>query len=81
LGVDTEPEDKKRISWLWPRLIIISPIDINKSDLNKAWDSKWKKESLSKPREKDIPINPKCLKVDRAISFFKSFSKIVFIPA
>lgn len=75
------PEDKKRISWLCPKLIIISPIAIKSKDLKRAWLSKWKKDKESKPREKDKPINPKCLRVERAISFLRSFSKIVFNPA
>lgn len=62
-------------------LVIMSPIDINKTDLNKAWTSKWKKDKNRSPQEKDIPINPKWDKVDKAINFFISVSKIEFTPA
>ncbi len=80
-GVYTDPLDKYRISWLWFILIIISPIVINSKDLNKAWTSKWKNLKWSNPEENDIAIKPKCLSVDKAISFFKSISNTVFIPA
>lgn len=80
-GVYKDPEDRNRISWLWAKLIIISPIVIKRRDLNKAWLNRWKKERLKRPKEKDIPMKPKCLRVERAISFFKSFSKTVLKPA
>jgi hypothetical protein len=54
---------------------------IKRRDLNSAWERRWKNDRLNKPREKAIQINPRCLSVERAISFFKSLSKIVFKPA
>ena len=65
----------------WFKLIIISPIVINNKDLKRAWTNKWKKLKDNKPEEKANPINPKCLKVDNAISFFRSVSQIEFKPA
>ena len=76
-----EPEERKRISWEWPRLIIISPMDMKSRDLNNAWLRRWKNDNVKKPKEKDIPIKPKWLKVERAISFLRSFSNTVFKPA
>lgn len=34
-----------------------------------------------RPEKKAKPINPKCLRVDKAISFFKSTSNTEFSPA
>jgi hypothetical protein len=59
----------------------MSPIVIKSKDLKRAWLKRWKKESLNSPKKKDMPIKPRCLRVDKAINFFRSFSKIVFIPA
>ncbi len=80
-GVYKDPEDKKRISWEWKREIMISPIDIKRRDLNKAWANKWKKDNEIKPREKDKEIKPKWLKVDNAINFLRSNSTREFNPA
>jgi hypothetical protein len=59
----------------------MSPIVINKRDLNRAWTRRWKNLKCNIPEEKAIAIKPKWLNVDKAINFFKSISKIVFIPA
>lgn len=80
-GVTMWPFDRNRISWEWLRLIIISPIVIKSKDLKRAWVSKWKKLRWSKPAENAKPIKPKWLRVERAISFFRSVSNTVFNPA
>jgi hypothetical protein len=54
--------------------LIISPTDINKSLLKRAWAIKCKKERKTSPENKDRPIKPKCLSVERATNFFKSDS-------
>jgi hypothetical protein len=59
----------------------MSPIVINNRDLNKAWTKRWKNLKWSKPAENAIPINPKWLRVERAISFLKSVSNTAFRPA
>lgn len=80
-GVIKRPEERKRISWAWCIFVMISPIAIKSKDLKRAWTRRWKKEKVSKPKEKESPINPKWLKVERAISFLRSVSKILFNPA
>jgi hypothetical protein len=50
-------------------------------DLNKACVSMWKNANCKRPAEKAIPIKPKWLRVDRAIIFLRSFSKMEFMPA
>jgi hypothetical protein len=37
----------------------VSPIAINKSDLNIAWVKRWKNPSKTKPLEKLREMNPK----------------------
>lgn len=69
------------MSWEWFKTVIISPIAINKTDLKRAWDNKWKKERKERPKEKDIKIKPRWLKVESAIIFFRSFSKREDRPA
>jgi hypothetical protein len=60
---------------------MISPIAMNSKDLNRACVSMWKKPRLIKPLKILRPMNPKWLRVDRAISFLRSVSKIEFNPA
>lgn len=53
---------------------IIVPAVINRSALNSACVSKWKKVRESKCKDSLIIITPNCLKVERAIIFFMSVS-------
>jgi len=57
------------------------PAHKNNNALNKAWVNKWKKTNFENPKDKILIINPNCLKVDNAIIFFKSNSKLAQIPA
>jgi hypothetical protein len=50
-------------------------------DLKRACTNKWKKDRESNPQEKAMPINPKCLRVDSAMSFLRSDSNKAFRPA
>ena len=52
-------------------------LDINNKALNKAWVNKWKHANLGKLLIKFSLLNPILLKLnfDRAIMFFKSYSK------
>jgi hypothetical protein len=59
----------------------MSPIAMNSRDLNRAWVSMWKNPRLIRPLKILRPINPKWLRVDRAMSFLRSVSKTEFNPA
>lgn len=52
----------------------------NNRDLNIAWVTKWKKANFGKFIEIEEIINPSCLKVERAIIFFKSNSILALDP-
>lgn len=70
-----------RNSCLLSPLWINKPEHINKEALNKACETKWKKPKTTNPKEIDLIIKPNWLKVDRAITFFKSHSKLAITPA
>lgn len=53
----------------------------NKRALNIAWVSKWNRASVWRPRPRLVIITPSCLKVERAIIFFRSVSAVALIPA
>ncbi len=80
-GVNKTPDPKWRISWVWKLKCIISPIHINNKDLKRAWASMCNNDKFKNPQEKAKPIKPKCLKVDKAISFFISTSNKELRPA
>lgn len=69
-----------RISWLSWKLWINKPAHINKRALKQAWVAKWKNVKSGSPKAKVDIIKPNCLKVERAIIFFKSNSKTPLIP-
>lgn len=54
---------------------------MNNKALNSAWVNKWKNASLANPIAKILIIKPSWLKVDNAIIFFKSYSKLAPNPA
>ena len=54
---------------------------MNKEALNRAWVRRWKKVNTTKEQEKEATIKPSCLRVEYAIIFFKSQSKIPIRPA
>lgn len=60
---------------------ITNPAHINKEALNRAWVRRWKKVNTTKEQEKEATIKPSCLRVEYAIIFFKSQSKIPIRPA
>lgn len=80
-GVIKENPWEFRKSCLLSEEWITNPAHINKEALNKAWVSKWKKVKITKEQEKEATIKPNCLKVEYAIIFFKSQSKIPIKPA
>ena len=51
-------------------------MDIKREDLNKACIIIWKKQKSLNPSPKIVNIIPNWLRVDSAITFFKSLSKI-----
>lgn len=66
---------------MWELPLNTFPSPINKRDLNNAWDKRWKYERSTLPNEKAKQIKPRCLKVERATSFFKSGSNKEHRPA
>ena len=71
---------------MWHENIIISFVLIlawmlYTTHLNKAWVNKWKKANPANPKDMILIIKPNCLKVDKAMIFFKSNSKLAPIPA
>jgi len=72
---------KRRLSWLWFLIIIQYPMLMNKSALKIAWIIRCRNPIKGLMRQQLVIINPRCLKVERAITFFKSFSKRANIPA
>lgn len=54
---------------------------MNKRALKIACIIKWKNPNRGPTNEHLVIINPKCLKVDRATTFFKSFSSRAINPA
>ena len=63
------------------KLWIINPAAINKADLNKACIIKCRNARFSLPSPRTVNISPSWLKVDRAITFFRSVSKLATHPA
>ena len=80
-GIDLAKLNLFRNSWPLSKLWIKTPDPINKEALNKAWQSKWKKQKKIRWALKDTTINPNCLNVEYAISFFISHSITAIIPA
>ena len=60
---------------------IITPDTINNAALNKAWQSKWKKQKKTNPWLKENIIKPSWLSVEKAIIFLRSHSKLAHRPA
>lgn len=54
---------------------------MNKRALNNACVIKWNNARSWSPRPRDAIITPSCLKVERAMIFFKSVSIEAAIPA
>lgn len=71
----------KRLSWLWLLKIIQYPILIKSRALKTAWIIRCRKPTKGLIRQHLVIIKPRCLKVERAITFFRSFSKRANIPA
>lgn len=67
-----------RISWEFIKKWIKAPAHKKRSALNNAWVIKWKKVKLNIPRLREVIIRPNWLKVDKAIIFLISISKIPF---
>ena len=65
-----------RISWLLFSIWIIVPAQINNKALNKACVIKWKNLIVGCSNPNATIMIPNCLRVDKAMIFFKSFSKI-----
>lgn len=57
------------------------PAQINRRALNKACVTRWKKAIFGCLSPMAIIITPSCLKVDRAMIFFKSVSHVADILA
>jgi hypothetical protein len=74
-------EERKRESCIWELPTINPPKDIKRIDLNKAWANRCINAKTSHPSLTDIVINPRCLKVDKATTFFKSTSTKELTPA
>jgi hypothetical protein len=70
-----------RKSWNLSILWIITPEIIKRAALNKAWHNRWKKQKNTKPWLRENIMNPNWLKVEKAIIFFMSHSKLAQIPA
>ena len=77
--LDIIPKD--RISCVLVLLWIIIPAHKNSNALNRAWVYKWKSDSWTIFIPNLIIITPNCLSVDKAMIFFKSFSRFAAIPA
>ena len=54
---------------------------MNKSDLKKAWDSRWKKQFDLARAPRDTIMTPSCDKVLSATTFLRSLSAHALIPA
>lgn len=63
-----------RMSWLFCMEWMIVPAHTNSKALNKAWVIRWKKAIMGEFNPNAINIIPNCLRVERAITFFRSFS-------
>lgn len=72
---------RERMSCVFMLLWMIIPAHKNNNALNKAWVYKWKRDNWTMFIPKLIIMTPNCLSVDKAIIFFKSFSKFAAIPA
>jgi len=70
---------KERLSCELPNSWILHPILMNNVDLNNACAIRWKKQKFLNPRPKRIIIIPNCLRVDKAITFLRSDSKMAQI--
>lgn len=79
-GLTLKKFPKNRISCIPKKEWIIRPAHKNNMDLKIACITKWKKAKLIISKEIEIIINDNCLKVEKAIIFFKSFSKNALIP-
>jgi len=71
----------KRLSWLWLLMMMQYPILIKSKALKIAWIIRCRKPIKGLIKQHLVIIKPRCLKVERAITFFKSFSKRANIPA
>lgn len=60
---------------------MIVPAHRNSNALNKAWVSRWKSAKVLSPKPSLIIISPSCLRVDRAMIFFRSVSRQATVPA
>lgn len=77
-GVDIDAP-YERISW-YKDIWINAPAHINIILLNIAWVIKWKKATLNAKMEIENIIIAICLRVLKAIIFFKSCSQLAEIP-
>lgn len=73
------PNDRK--SWECLKWEIRAPAQMNRRALNRAWVSRWKRARLGRLRPRLAIITPSCLRVERAMIFFMSFSAIADNPA
>lgn len=59
---------------------MIEPAHINSNALKAACVNKWKKARFSRPILIVLIITPSCLRVDSAIIFFRSYSRLAASP-
>lgn len=57
------------------------PAQRNSRALNRAWVKRWNSARFRRPRPMAVIMTPSWLNVDRAITFFKSDSKMALMPA
>jgi len=67
---------KERLSCEFLNSWILHPMLMNSADLNNACAIKWKKQKFLNPSPNKIIIMPSCLRVERAITFLRSDSKM-----
>lgn len=81
LESSSDPVDNCRASCWENRKCNKLPTIKNKLALANACISRWNKQTKGAPADKDININPNCLKVDRATTFLPSDSAIAALLA
>lgn len=57
------------------------PAQINNRALNRAWVIRWKSANLGCCSPRAAIITPNCLRVERAMIFFRSHSRTALRPA
>lgn len=80
-GVWDFSRPRVRRSWAWAKVWIMEPAQMNRRALNSAWVSRWKNAKEGRCRANAPIINPNCLSVDSAITFFRSHSVSAEEPA